>query len=47
MHFVPKWSTTYLQYYIVLSVTDCSSVDRVDLLPLWLQDKLLFMERYS
>lgn len=26
MHFMPKWSTTYLQYHIVLSFTECSSV---------------------
>lgn len=38
MHFVPKWSTTYLQYHIVLSFTEYSSVDRVELLLLWPYD---------
>lgn len=42
MHFVPKWSPTYLQYYIVLSFAEYSGVDRVEVLLLWLYDKLLF-----
>lgn len=44
MHFVPKWSTTYLQCHIVLSFTEYSSVDRVELLLLWPSDKSMFYE---